>query len=63
MCGVEEIDGGQRRRVRGGAVVVGVGSKPGLVSTRTAGGGMVDVIMGMGRGCERQVEVYIDFDV
>lgn len=44
-------------------MVVGVGVKPELASTRTAGGGMVDVIVGMGGVCERQVEVYIDFDV
>lgn len=52
-------------RVRGGAVVVAVVAKSELVSTRTAGGGMVDVINDGygGGGCERQVEIYIDFDV
>lgn len=55
MWGVEEIDGGQRRRVRAGGavvvvvVVVGVEVKSEVVSTRTAGGGgMVGVIGWLG---------------
>lgn len=42
--GVEEIDGGQRRRVRFG--VVGGVLKSEVVSTRTAGGDMVGVFEG-----------------
>lgn len=39
MWGVDEMDGGQRRRVRCGGVAAGV--KSGVVSRRIAGGGMV----------------------
>lgn len=56
MWGVEEIDGGQRTRVRVGEGVVAVGVvKSEVESTRTAGGGgMVGVI---GGGLEVEVSV------
>lgn len=71
MWGVEEIDGGQRMRVRGGetvvVVVVVVVVRAGVVkseavSTRTAGGGMVDVIVT--EGLRRRIHgvLYCDHD-
>lgn len=53
MWGVEEIDGGQRMRVRVGEGVVAVGVvKSEVESTRTAGGGGMVGVIGGGLGVE-----------